>query len=177
LEPNRNTTQKPIEGLPALPVFSAKKHVEKAEGEGAKKTIGAYQAKVQPIYKGGIVSQRPLENTSGAKAKKYKNAYIISIAKLESDHMNVPKEVRTYCPRCKIHQAHTVDLYKAGKRRALAKGERHHEREKKGYGGQKYPLQREFAKTTKKQTLRVKCKVCGYMRHKDGIRLRKLVIE
>jgi ribosomal protein L44E len=25
--------------------------------------------------------------------------------------------------------------------------------------------------------MRIKCKVCGYMRHKDGIRLRKLVIE
>jgi large subunit ribosomal protein L44e len=90
--------------------------------------------------------------------------------------MNVPKEITTYCPKCKTHQAHTVSLYKPGKRRALAKGERHHEREKKGYGGQKYPLQREFAKTTKKQTMRLKCKVCGYMRHKDGIRLRKLII-
>jgi large subunit ribosomal protein L44e len=91
--------------------------------------------------------------------------------------MNVPKEIQTYCPKCKTHQTHTVSLYKPGKRRALAKGERHHKREKKGYGGQKYPLQHEFAKTTKKQTLRLKCKVCGYMRHKDGIRLRKLVIQ
>jgi large subunit ribosomal protein L44e len=90
--------------------------------------------------------------------------------------MNVPKEVRTYCPKCKTHQVHAVNLYKAGKRRALAAGERQHAREKKGYGGQKYSIQREFAKTTKKQTLRLKCKVCGYMRHKDGIRLRKLVI-
>jgi ribosomal protein L44E len=29
----------------------------------------------------------------------------------------------------------------------MARGERHHEREKEGYGGQKYPLQKEFAKT------------------------------
>jgi len=97
-------------------------------------------------------------------------------AKLVSDDMNVPKEIRTYCPKCKVHQIHTVSLYKAGKRRALAKGERHHNREKKGYGGQKYPLQKKFAKTTKKQTLKLKCKVCGYMRHKDGVRLRKLLI-
>ncbi|MBS7647231.1 MAG: 50S ribosomal protein L44e [Candidatus Bathyarchaeia archaeon] len=90
--------------------------------------------------------------------------------------MNVPKEIRTYCPRCRTHQVHAVSLYKAGKRRALAKGERHHEREKRGYGGQKYPLQRRFAKTTKKQTLKLKCKACGYTRHKEGIRLRKLVI-
>jgi large subunit ribosomal protein L44e len=91
--------------------------------------------------------------------------------------MNVPKEITTYCPRCNSHQVHTVSLYKAGKRRALAKGERHHTlREKKGYGGQKFPRQRKFAKTTKKQTLRLKCKKCGYMRHKDGIRLKKLTI-
>ncbi len=96
--------------------------------------------------------------------------------KLVSISMNVPKEIRTYCPHCKVHQDHTVTLYKAGKRRALAKGERAHAREKRGYGGQKYPLQREFSKTTKKQTLRLKCKVCGYMRHRVGIRLRKLVI-
>ena len=91
--------------------------------------------------------------------------------------MNVPKEINTYCPKCQSHQVHAVTLYKAGKRRALAKGERHHElREKKGYGGQKFPRQRKFAKTTKKQTLRLRCKNCGYMRHKDGIRLKKLII-
>jgi large subunit ribosomal protein L44e len=92
--------------------------------------------------------------------------------------MNAPKEINTYCPKCQSHQAHAVSLYKAGKRRALAKGERHHElREKKGYGGQKFPRQRKFAKTTKKQTLRLKCKKCGFMRHKKGIRLKKLIIK
>lgn len=91
--------------------------------------------------------------------------------------MNVPKEVITYCPRCKSQQTHTVSIYKAGKRSALAKGERQHERKKHGYGGQKYALQRKFAKTTKKQTLRLKCKNCGYMRHKKGMRLKKLQIE
>lgn len=89
--------------------------------------------------------------------------------------MKAPKEVNTYCPRCKSHQVHTVSLYKAGKRRALAQGERHHKREKQGYGGQKYPLQKRFSKTTKKQTFKLKCKVCGYTRHKTGIRLRKVV--
>ena len=62
LEPNRNTIQKPVEGLPVLPVFSAKKHIEKAEGKGAEKAIGAY-TKVQPINKGAIVSQNALENS------------------------------------------------------------------------------------------------------------------
>jgi large subunit ribosomal protein L44e len=90
--------------------------------------------------------------------------------------VNVPKEVTTYCPKCKAHKAHQVALYKAGKRRAMAVGERHHKREKEGYGGQGFPLQKEFAKTTKKQTLRLKCKTCGFMRHKEGMRLRKLTI-
>jgi large subunit ribosomal protein L44e len=91
--------------------------------------------------------------------------------------MNTPKEVNTYCPKCQSHKIHSVSLYKAGKRRALAKGERAHElREKKGYGGQKFPRQRKFAKVTKKQTLRLKCKSCGFMRHKKGLRLKKLII-
>ena len=91
--------------------------------------------------------------------------------------MNFPKEITTYCSRCKKHQVHRVSIYKPGKRRALAHGERHHSREKKGYGGQKYPLQKKFAKTTKKQTIKLACKLCGYVRQKDGMRLSKLVIK
>jgi large subunit ribosomal protein L44e len=109
-------------------------------------------------------------------AKKYKNMCDFLYAKSAVIDLNVPKEIKTYCPKCKQHQAHTVSLYKVGKPRALAKGARQHARKKRGYGGQKYPLQREFAKTTKKQTLKLKCRVCGFMRHKDGIRLRKLAI-
>ena len=91
--------------------------------------------------------------------------------------MKVPKSIKTHCPKCRAHTEHAVTLYKAGKRRALAMGERRHEREKRGYGGQKYPLQKKFAKTTKKQTLKLKCQVCGFLRHKEGVRLRKLTIE
>jgi large subunit ribosomal protein L44e len=91
--------------------------------------------------------------------------------------MNAPKEINTYCPKCQTHKVHAVSLYKAGKRRALAKGERAHSlKEKKGYGGQKFPRQRKFAKVTKKMVLRLKCKSCGFMRHKKGIRLKKLSI-
>jgi len=91
--------------------------------------------------------------------------------------MKAPKEITTYCPRCKTQQAHAVSLYKAGKRRVLARGERQHERKKMGYGGQKYALQHKFAKTSKKQTLRLKCKNCGFMRHKEGMRLKKLTLD
>ena len=38
------------------------------------------------------------------------------------------------------------------------------------------PLQKKFAKTTKKQTLKLKCKKCGFVIQKKGMRLRKLTI-
>ncbi len=91
--------------------------------------------------------------------------------------MNVPKTVTTYCSKCGAHTEHTVSLYKRGRDRVLARGARSHERKKKGYGGQKFPRQRKFAKTTKKQTLKLKCRKCGYTLHKEGIRLKKLEIK
>jgi large subunit ribosomal protein L44e len=69
--------------------------------------------------------------------------------------MNVPKEMSTYCPKCRIHTSHVITLYKEGRRRTLAKGERHHARERKGFGGQKYPMLKRKAKTTKKQLLKM----------------------
>jgi len=91
--------------------------------------------------------------------------------------MIAPREIRTYCPRCNKHTIHSVSIYREGKRRALAKGERAHEREKKGYGGQKYPILRRKAKTTKKQVLKLRCRECGYILHRKGIRLKKLEIK
>ena len=90
--------------------------------------------------------------------------------------MKVPKEVNTYCPRCKKHTVHTINLYKKGKDRAAALGARRHAEDKKGYGGQKFPELKRTAKTTKKQTLRYKCKECGYTIQRHGIRLRKMEI-
>lgn len=91
--------------------------------------------------------------------------------------MNVPKEIRTYCPKCNKHTMHAVSIYRDGARRALAKGERAHERERRGYGGQKYPILRRKAKTTKKLSLKLKCKDCGYTMQREGVRLKKLEIE
>ncbi|MGQ4833312.1 MAG: 50S ribosomal protein L44e [Candidatus Asgardarchaeia archaeon] len=90
--------------------------------------------------------------------------------------MKIVKEIRTYCPRCKTHTVHTVSLYKKGKDSALRAGARRYNRKKKGYGGQPKPIQRKTAKVTKKQTLRLKCKNCGYVIMKEGIRLKKLEI-
>ena len=71
--------------------------------------------------------------------------------------MNLPKEKRAYCPQCKSHQTMKVSVYKAGKRRGSAAGERRHALRKKGYGGQKFPKLAKPAKTTKKVTLIETC--------------------
>ncbi len=90
--------------------------------------------------------------------------------------LKYPKEISTYCPRCKHHTAHAVSLYKAGKARAMAWGNRRQERRKHGYGGQKFPELKRTAKTTKKSTLRLKCRDCNYVVERLGIRLRKLEV-
>lgn len=90
--------------------------------------------------------------------------------------MKVPDSINTYCPKCNEHTEHSVTLYRKGKERGLAIGARRHERELHGYGGQKYPIQRNKAKTTDKKTLVLTCKKCGRKSMRSGIRLRKLEI-
>ncbi|MBI2937683.1 MAG: 50S ribosomal protein L44e [Thaumarchaeota archaeon] len=90
--------------------------------------------------------------------------------------MKMPKQRRTYCSKCKKHTIHTISLYKKGKVRKAAIGERRHAEDRKGYGGKKFPELKRTAKTTKKQTLKLKCKDCGRQMMKPGIRLRKLEI-
>ena len=90
--------------------------------------------------------------------------------------MEVPKYINTYCPKCRRHTKHLVQLYKPGKRRSLAEGERRYERKKKGYGSKRKPEQKRTAKVTKKQVLKLKCTVCGYTLMKEGIRLKRLTI-
>ena len=87
--------------------------------------------------------------------------------------MNLPKETRTYCPKCKTHQTMKVSIYQAGKRRGSAAGERRHALRKKGYGGQKFPKLAKPAKTTKKVTRLLTCSVCKKKMMKKGIRIRK----
>jgi large subunit ribosomal protein L44e len=69
------------------------------------------------------------------------------------------KEMRKFCPKCKIHTAQSVSIYK------------------KGYGGQKFPELKRTAKTTKKITLKYSCKTCQRKTMKEGRRIRKLEIQ
>lgn len=90
--------------------------------------------------------------------------------------MKVPSRIRTYCPKCRKHTEHEVMLYKPGKRRTLAQGQRRYLMKQKGYGSKRKPEQKKTAKVTKKQVLKLRCTVCGYTYHKEGIRLKKLEI-
>ncbi|MEM0481532.1 MAG: 50S ribosomal protein L44e [Nitrososphaerota archaeon] len=90
--------------------------------------------------------------------------------------MKAPPKLNSYCPKCNEHTEHQVTLYKKGKERGLAIGARRHERELRGYGGQKYPIQRNKAKTTDKKTLVLTCSKCGRKSMREGVRLRKLEI-
>ncbi len=90
--------------------------------------------------------------------------------------MHLVKQSRTHCSKCNKHTTHTISIYKRGKERKSAIGARHHAEDRKGYGGQKFPELRRKARTTRKQTLKLKCKECGYQLIRPGIRLRKLEI-
>ncbi len=87
--------------------------------------------------------------------------------------MRIPKKLNSYCPRCKTHTEHTVTIYKHGKRRSLAEGERRYARKQEGYGSKRKPEQKRFAKVTKKVVLKLKCSKCGYITHRRGIRIKK----
>lgn len=88
--------------------------------------------------------------------------------------MKAPKEMRTFCPKCKTHTDHQVSIYKKGKDRAMAVGNRRHDRDEHGYGGQKFPKLKRTAKTTKKMLLKLTCRTCDSAVFRLGIRLRKL---
>ena len=87
--------------------------------------------------------------------------------------MNHPKEIERYCPKCKKHTMQKVSIYKAGKRRASAIGERRHAEDKKGYGGQKFPKLAKPAKVTKKVTRMLTCPQCKKKFNTYGIRVKK----
>mmetsp|Transcript_15113 Transcript_15113/g.35761 ORF Transcript_15113/g.35761 Transcript_15113/m.35761 type:complete len:89 (-) Transcript_15113:50-316(-) len=69
----------------------------------------------------------------------------------------------TYCRRCKKHTEHSVTQYKPGKASLFAQGKRRYDRKQAGFGGQTKPVFRKKVKTTKKITVRLKCKTCLYI--------------
>merc|ERR1711934_593264 len=74
-----------------------------------------------------------------------------------------PKQKNTYCKRCNKHHPHAVSQYKAGKASLVAQGKRRYDRKQSGFGGQTKPVFRKKVKTTKKISVRLKCKECQYI--------------
>ncbi|KXJ82849.1 hypothetical protein RP20_CCG010677 [Aedes albopictus] len=62
--------------------------------------------------------------------------------------VNVPKQRRTYCKKCKVHRVHKVTQYKKSKERPVSQCRRRYDRKQKGFGGQTEPIFRKKAKTS-----------------------------
>ena len=90
--------------------------------------------------------------------------------------MKIGKETNRHCPKCNKHTVNAISINKAGKQRGSSLGARTHEKDRKGYGGQKFPELKRTAKTTKKITLRYKCKESSKVVMGRGFRIRKLEI-
>ncbi|XP_037888110.1 60S ribosomal protein L44-like [Glossina fuscipes] len=76
--------------------------------------------------------------------------------------VNVPKQRRTFCKKCKCHKLHKITQYKKSKERKSAQGRRRYDRKQQGLGGQTKPMFRKKAKTTKKIVFRMECTECKH---------------
>ena len=74
--------------------------------------------------------------------------------------VNMPKVKKAFCKKCKKHTPHKVSQYKKGKESVFSQGRRRYDNKQKGFGGQKKPIFRKKAKTTKKVVLKLECNVC-----------------
>ena len=74
--------------------------------------------------------------------------------------MNIQKEIKTYCRKCKSHTVHKLKAFKPAAARAMAWGTRQNVRKhKKGYGG-KAEFTAIVKKQTKKPTFLAECAQC-----------------
>ena len=88
--------------------------------------------------------------------------------------MKYPKKLRLYCPYCKKHTEHIVEIAKRKPRGKMRQGERRMRRISKGYGSFPRPKPTGKEKPTKKLDLRFKCSVCGKKHTKGkGFRVKK----
>ncbi|MFH1306212.1 MAG: 50S ribosomal protein L44e [Candidatus Micrarchaeota archaeon] len=73
--------------------------------------------------------------------------------------MKFPKQIRTYCPKCRKHTVHKVKHASKGSPRAMAIGTRKHKRKLMGRGGKragKVPVR----KQGKRQVVMLTCSEC-----------------
>lgn len=92
--------------------------------------------------------------------------------------MIIPKIQRKFCPFCKKHTEHNVEIVKKRPRSKNSKSQRSFERKLKGYGSFPKPNPQGREKPTKKVDLRYKCNTCG-KKHIIGVgfRVKKLEIK
>ncbi len=87
--------------------------------------------------------------------------------------MKYPKEVRTYCPKCKKHTVHKVKLVGRGTRRSMSIGDRKHNRSLMGHGG-KRAGEKTVKKQGKRQVIVMECGECKKKHQRTiGVRTRK----
>jgi len=87
--------------------------------------------------------------------------------------MKFPQTIRIYCPNCRKHTLHTVEIAKKRPRRKEAIGQKIYLKKMRGYGS--FPREKpDYEKSTKKMDLRFKCTVCGKKHlHGEGWRVKK----
>lgn len=56
--------------------------------------------------------------------------------------VNIPKQRRTYCDKCRNHQKFKVTQYKKSAESKMAQGRRRYDRKQQGFGGQSKPILR-----------------------------------
>ena len=98
--------------------------------------------------------------------------------------VNIPKEMKRYCPHCDSHQDHIVKEDTKGRTSAMSKKHRKRQRKiDKGYGSFPFedPSHRSRGRknpTSEKKDLKLKCKECGKShKPKNPIRAAKFNIE
>ena len=73
--------------------------------------------------------------------------------------MKMPEKMKTYCPSCKKQTEHKAKLYKKGKTRADARGQKRHVEKGKGYTSKIAGKVKVF-KQAKNPTVILTCQVC-----------------
>jgi len=81
--------------------------------------------------------------------------------------------IKTYCPYCQHHTEHAVEKVKKKKASELKWGQRRFRRVTAGYGGYPRPKPEGREKPTKRVYLRYRCKECGKVHQKKGVRAKK----
>jgi ribosomal protein L44E len=75
--------------------------------------------------------------------------------------MQIPKEVKLYCEKCKSHKTHTLKQFKQGQKRAMGEHTRKHEaKHVAGYGGKARHVMPK-KKQGKRPTYLATCKECS----------------